>query len=169
MLRPQQKSLFVMNALVDKYSQPGDLVYDTFACSYETGCACTLLPLYLRFILGDNDEDCRTFEMMQLVEVFARQFLSYDSDISVPPEIQDAATFLTQLRDEINVKKYSTLWDSFPGYSVLQLFPPEVIHSFCSLHKDYSIHRYSLQIARNQYNLLGVPVSMRWTESSPLI
>lgn len=47
-----------MKTLVKTYSELDDLVLDPFAGSYETGCACMLLRLHRRFILGDKDEDC---------------------------------------------------------------------------------------------------------------
>lgn len=58
MLRSEQKSVAVMKTLVDKYYQPGDIVYDPFVGSYEIGDACLLVPLHRRFIFGDNDEGC---------------------------------------------------------------------------------------------------------------
>lgn len=45
-LLPEQKSLAFMVTLVEKYHQPGVIVYDPFAGSYATGLACLLLPLH---------------------------------------------------------------------------------------------------------------------------
>lgn len=58
-----------MKTLVVKYSPPGDIVYDPFACKHATGRACALLPLHRIGILGDIDDDYAKFAKMKFIVV----------------------------------------------------------------------------------------------------
>lgn len=86
------------------------------------------LKLNRCYILGDKDEGCSEFAMMQLVEGFARCVLNPDSHILGRPEIEDAARLLIQSIDNINRNEYSNLWNTPLDYPPLKQFPPEVVH-----------------------------------------
>lgn len=146
---PEQKSIAVMNTLVDKYSQPFDIFYDSFDGSYAIGRACVFLPLHMRCIIGDVDDDCSKFAKMKLVEAFARQLLKPESDITGTAALQNAAMLLLHPADNINSKKYSNIWSTPPVYPPFQLFLPEVIRFLCSIHKDYSLYLHGLQLPIN--------------------
>lgn len=92
LIQPEQKGMAVMKYLVDKYSQPGDLVYDPFAGSYPTGRVCLSLPLHSRYILRDKDMDCNKYAMRHLVEGFSSQVLNPKSEMTGSSELDEAAT-----------------------------------------------------------------------------
>ena len=143
MLRPEQKSVALLQTIIGKYTQPGDLVFDPFAGSFSTGRACMLLPQHRRCVLGDLDPTCHKFGMQQLVEVYARQLLNEESDITGDDELlRDARLFLHSM-DRINAAKLRKQWNTPPGCPPMQNFPPEVVHYLCTLHKDYSLYRFS--------------------------
>lgn len=68
MLRLEQKSEALLMTLEEKYSQPGDLVFDPFAWSLSTAWASMLLSKHRRCVISDNYPECCTFGMQQLVE-----------------------------------------------------------------------------------------------------
>lgn len=110
MLLPELKSLFVMKTLVDKYSQPGALFYDPFACSYEIVRVFMSLPLHWRYIFGYKDDDFPNYAMIQVAEIFTRQLLNSKSDTTGTDYLEDVSSFLLLLVDAINSKPYSNDW-----------------------------------------------------------
>lgn len=152
LLRPEQKSVALIQTFISKYTKPGDLVFDPFAGSYSTGRACMLLSQHRRCILGDIDPKCHKFAMRQLVEVYARQLLNVESDITGPKELEHAATVFLRQVDRINAGKMQKTWNVPAGYSPMQTFPPEVVHYICSTYRDYSLFRYSRGFSMNRWS-----------------
>lgn len=103
---PEKKSLALMKALVERYFQPNEISYDPFAGTYATGGSYRLLKLHRRFLLGNKDEDCLKFGILQLEEVFARQLLNPESDIFGTTRLEDVERLLRHSVDMINAMMY---------------------------------------------------------------
>lgn len=146
MLRPEQKSVAVMQTIVSQYTQPGDIVVDQFAGSGSTGRACMMLPLHRRCIMGDIDPSCAKFSMKQLVEVYARQVIDDISDINVDEGLKEAAKLFVGKMDRINALKHSKVWHVAPGHSTMQRFPPELVHFISCYYQDFSLYRHMRQL-----------------------
>ena len=140
MLRPEQKSVALLKTIISKYSQPGDIVFDPFAGSYSTGRSCMSLLSHRRCIMGDQDERCGKFSMRQLVEVYARQILNEESDITGTDDLKAcAATYVHQM-DKINALKDISVWEIPKGYTPMQAFPPTLVNFIGSSFHDNTLY-----------------------------
>ena len=139
MLRPEQKSMALLQQIISKYTQPGDIVFDPFAGSYATGRACMSLPLHRRCIMGDKDPNCGKFAMRQLVEVYARQLLSDESDIEESDALKKVADTYAHQMDKINAMKDMAVWDIPKGYTPMTSFPPTLVNFISSTFQDVSL------------------------------
>ena len=101
-----------------------------------------LLPQHRRCVLGDVDPACHKFRMQHLVEVYARQLLNEESDITGDDDLLKGARLFLHAMDRINAAKLRKQWNTPPRCPPMQSFPPEVVHYLCSLHKDYSLYRF---------------------------
>lgn len=142
MLRPEQKSEALMMTLVEKYSQPGDLVFDPFGGALTTGRACLLLNKHRRCIVSDNDTACFKYAVIPLVTVFAKQLLNPLSDITGTDELKATATFFLQRLQSIVVRRFKNTWNVSGGKPLIQVFPTDILHFVSSCFRDFSLYNY---------------------------
>lgn len=95
--------------MVNKYTQPGYLVFDLFSGSYSTGRAFMFLTEHRRCILGDKELYFKASDIVQLAEVFACEILNNDSEITGAPELVQKALLFPQDPKMVNAKKYSNV------------------------------------------------------------
>lgn len=105
MLRLEKKSVAVIQTVFDRYSHCNDLLNDPFAGLYGTGSACLSLMLHRSCIPRDKDIDLNTYAVWQLVEIFARQVLNNESNITGSSKLEVDATLLIKTINAISAKK----------------------------------------------------------------
>lgn len=173
MLWPEQKRMFVMQTLVEKYFHTGDLVDDPFAGSDVAGGACLSLLLHLHCILVHKDVYWNKYAIRQLGEVFAPQGLNLEFDITESIAFEEAATLLHKTLYAISTRKAGNVWRSPTGHPLFQMLLPELVNIFRYSHRDYSLSSHGRQLPMNRWRstlrvrfnalnpsvLLGLPLS----------
>ena len=153
MLCPEQKYVACLMTLMDRFSNPGDLVFGPFAGTYSTARACLLLPAHRRCIVSNIDPNCKKHAFQQLVDVFARQVLNGNSDITGTDKTKKAAAVFINTWDAIRAKRQVDAWCAPPGLPSMQIFPTH-IHSFLSCyHEDYGMSSYWSKVAYTKWPL----------------
>jgi DNA modification methylase len=151
MVRPEQKSIAWIKTLVNKYCPRGGIVFDPFAGTLSTAKACISLAQHRKCICGDIDNDCLQLSMPSLVEVFAEQILSDNSDISGTSEVQDAAATYLRLTRSARSIDLSMNWTAPPGLSPMQYLPPHILHFVSGIYLDYSLYRTYQRVAYRKW------------------
>lgn len=154
MLRPEQKNISVMKTLVAQYSPPGGIVLDPFNGTFAVAKACLSLPSHRRCVCGDADPRCIQHGLLQLVEVFARQLLNEDSDITATPAVNSAATTFLNSVEAIRARKFVNTWETPPGLHPIQLFPPHILQCLSTFYGDYSLSHHLKFIPYNLWSPL---------------
>jgi len=74
-MRREQKAVSLLSELVQRYSQPNDIVVDPFAGTCAVAKACMSLPLgqYRRVVVGDKDEAVLRATWARIVDAFVDQ------------------------------------------------------------------------------------------------
>jgi len=74
-MRREQKAVSLLSDLVQRYSQPNDIVVDPFAGTCAVAKACMSLPLgrYRRVVVGDKDEAVLRATWAPIVDAFVYQ------------------------------------------------------------------------------------------------
>lgn len=148
MVRPEQKSIALMRALVRKWTNPGDLVMDCFAGTFSTAKACFDLDHHRRFIGCEKDSHCYDLSLPALKERFCKKMVSGSSNINISPMEKDLCqkyinSLQTQMRNDISGK-----WNMPDGLPATQVLPAHilcVLASFCS-HPDGFLHLRSMTV-----------------------
>lgn len=109
-LRLEQNSESLLNKLVNRHNQRGDIVYDPFCLIFTTCRACVLLSDHHRFSQGESEPDYKAHCMVQFVEVFTRHILNYHSKITGTPDSVQAALFLSKDVQIFSVRNYINVW-----------------------------------------------------------
>ena len=88
-LRAEQKPILLLQELISRFSQPGDVVVDFFAGTFSTAAACLTLPNHRRFVGCEKDNDCFKQAQGKLVNRFAEFVSDHRSvtDFVVPDDI----------------------------------------------------------------------------------
>ena len=125
-LRPEQKSLPLLQELVSRFSQPGDIVTDMFAGTFSTAVACMSLPRHRVFVGCELDHDC----FLQAKEDVIDKFALFASD---PNRNTDIVLTTNQLSSASRLR-LSTIprhvkdnhWNAPDGLPSYQRFPIHV-------------------------------------------
>ena len=139
MLRPEQKSIACLKTLVAQYCPPGGYVVDPFGGTFATAKACLSLPKHRVCITCDKDPECIEHALPSVVQVFAKQVLNANSDITQPPEIEEAAHVFLRYRKKVQDSHVSDAWKSPPGLPPLQYLPEHILRYIATTYKDYSM------------------------------
>ena len=70
-LRCEQKSIALMKEIICRFSQPNDIVLDTFAGTFSTAVACFQLPQPRRFIGCEADMECFNISRKHVLRRFS--------------------------------------------------------------------------------------------------
>lgn len=87
MLPTEQMSEALIKTLINKYAKLGEHIFHPFAVSNSTERTFMLLPENLRLLLVEKKPYCEAHAMVELLEVFGRQILNEESDITGLPQI----------------------------------------------------------------------------------
>jgi len=128
MLRPEQKNMIWMKALIGKFTGPGDLVMDMFAGTYATAKACLMTDKHRKFVGCDSDQECTDTGRVALVHIFASQLLNEKSDITGNEETMASAKLYVEEMKAIAIKKRNDAWKVPRGLASTQTFPSYILH-----------------------------------------
>lgn len=127
-LRPEQKPVDLMRAILRKFTKPGSLVFDPCAGTGATAKACLLESKHRKFVGCEADRRC--FELMRpsLLLVFASQVLNEASDIVEGPDVVAAARRFCAASSKQGTEMRRNVWMTRAGLPPLQVFPIHVTH-----------------------------------------
>lgn len=90
LLGPDQKLVGMMIHLVFRFREAEELVLDTYSSTLVTAKRCLQLQAYRRFAGCEQNSACPLGALPPLVEVYAKKFLSANSDIAESKEAVEA-------------------------------------------------------------------------------
>ena len=135
MLRPEQKSVKRMSALVQKFTRPGDLVFDPFAGTFSVPKACLSRAKHRRFVGGDLDEGFVATAYPHVLATFVHHALKEESDVRVPSTALHVMKKFAALNKNRVVDIRQIDWGNPPGCPPLQFTPRHILDSMTSLHR----------------------------------
>lgn len=93
LLRVEQKQIALLQELISRFSQPGDLVVNFTAGTFSKIIACFSLEEHLRFVRCDNDTVCFDIARTGLEDRFAFHITTEHNprDIWIPTQALEAA------------------------------------------------------------------------------
>lgn len=86
-----------------------------------------VLPLHRICVVSNHDHDYRKNGLQQLLEVFAKQILTYSSDITVTDEIKTPWPTFVQAVSSIRARRHIAELKFPPGPPPMQLFAPHIL------------------------------------------
>lgn len=99
-----------MQGLIYSISNPGDIVFYTFAGSgsgsYTTSRAYMLLQLHRRCVVSDYHPDFRKRRSQKLVDVFAKRGINDSPDIKGTCEVKSTATTFVRNVESLRTRKH---------------------------------------------------------------
>ena len=123
-LRPEQKGIAFLQELIERFSQPGDLVVDFCSGTFSTGLACLLLPRYRIFIGCEKDSDCTKAARSHVYRRLAH-FVTHDRPrFQVTSRLERAAKTFVNGEE---LKDLESNWKAPNGYPPYQTFPRHLL------------------------------------------
>ena len=110
-----------MKELVEKFSQPEELVVDLCSGTFSTALGCLLLSKYRKFIGCERDAECFSHARRHVFNRLAFEIQNGTPSFPITPELRDASREV--LRCTGCVRKLE-VWKAPRGF---QSFPPHIL------------------------------------------
>ena len=95
-LRNEQKSLAFMKELIEKFSQPEELVVDLCSGTFSPALGCLLLSKYRKFIGCERDAECFSHARRHVFNRLAFEIQNGTPSFPITPELRDASREVLQ-------------------------------------------------------------------------
>ncbi len=130
LVRPEQKALPLLQELVSRFSQPGDLVVDFFAGSFSTAVACFSVPQHRIFVGCEVEEDCYQLAKKHVVNTFAETMSdpNFATNLVLPQDVLECSAVLASYSKKNHEQGGN--WKAPSGFPQYQVFPSHVFQYF---------------------------------------
>lgn len=88
-----------MQYVVDRFSIPGQLVFDLVSGAFQTTTACSKLSWRRHFVSYEVDSVCVAENTKAIVVTYARQIMNKKSDMFVSDEVVEACKIVVHAPD----------------------------------------------------------------------
>ena len=124
-MRPEQKPVDLIKFLLNKFTVGGDFVCDPCAGTFSVAKACLSMEKHRRFVGTDRDSVCVEVAEDPVLELYAKQLLDPQSDITTTSlDVRKAAQVLCNELTRIEVRRRADAWTTPSGLVPVQNFPP---------------------------------------------
>ena len=139
-VRPEQKSIELLQFFITKFTKPGDTVLDCCAGTASTAFACMLLDKHRKFLGTEVDSDATIAVEDDLLRCYAKQLLNRKSDLqSTDPDYTKAAQTVVAHDMQRKVNQRYDAWALPTGLLPVQAFPPHIVEYLCQMYDDFSL------------------------------
>ena len=139
-VRPEQKSIELLQFFIKKFTKPGDTVLDCCAGTASTLFACMSLQKHRKVIGTEIDSNATIAVEDDLLRCYAQQILNGKSDLTTTdPDFTKAAQTVVSHDLQRKVNQRYDAWALPSGLIPVQSFPPHVIEYICQMYDDFSL------------------------------
>ena len=145
-LRPEQKSIKLLQYLISKFTKGGDVVLDFCAGTFSCLKACMTMPEHRRFVGIEVDTTCHDAVEYSITELFAEQLQLSTSDITPSlfrtesEQVREQGTIVRKYVLESHKREKLSAWEVPDGLISLQNFPPHVVQCLCQYYNNFSLY-----------------------------